>query len=515
MHITFLLLLLFTIPLFSQHWHQGSGPNGNYRIKGNAATAWSVSLNKGIQWKIPLPETGQSTPIVIDNKVFLTCFKPVQQDQKMASDLVAHCFDANNGKRLWSRDLPGSFDSRMSGCFGDNSGPAAISDGKTVVFFNASGTITKFDFSGNLIWSQQIMNSARSDPFLWQGKILFCGSSNDLTKIAGRHLKCLDYKTGQLLWKSSSHSWDGLTPFPYRRPNGQWVALTARGGGHVHDPYEDGLSLLDLDNGKELWSYTHKGLMSTQNFQLYDDKAYVFIPNGLHLVLDLHDGRAIATQDLLSHSPADQYSEGAYQTNIISQVDMRKRSIIQMSNLLFDQYHFFRTYNDNYLGRLDVKTGKTQFIQLPTQIQRDQNGTLSCWNASQILDEYPLKKKQKTHLSNTWLIQRNQMENHQGFKVFGDDRSQFSGWGHHSSALPIVAGDYLYVPTMSGLVYILKWNNEDFDHSSLISISDLGPLGDSWTRSSLAIVDGKIYARTIKELICIDGVSPQEIFPNY
>jgi hypothetical protein len=194
---------------------------------------------------------------------------------------------------------------------------------------------------------------------------------------------------------------------------------------------------------------------------------------------------------------------------------MKKRSVIQMSNLLFGKFHFFRTYNDNYLGRLNVITGKTEYLQLPTQIQRTEQKTRSCWSSSDIVDKFPLKKKQNKHLANTWLLQRNRMENQNGHKVFGDDRSQFSGWGHHSSALPIVAGEHLYVPTMSGLVYILKWNDKTFDHKSLVSISDLGPLGDSWTRSSLAIYQGKVYARTIKELICINGVAPKEIYPHY
>lgn len=507
--------LVFLQAIFSQNWHQGSGPNGNYKISENAPVAWSVSLNKGIRWKIPLPETGQSTPIVVNNKVFLTCFKPTQKEEKYAKDIVAHCYDANNGKLLWSHDLPGSSDSRLSGCFGDNSGPAAISNGQSIVFFNAAGTITQFDLDGNELWSTQIPNSSRSDPFLWQDKILFCGAPNDLTKIDGRHIKCLDYKTGKLLWQSSSYSWDGLTPFPYRRPNGQWVALSARGGGHVHDPYEDGLSLIDLSDGREIWSYSHKGLMSTQNFQLYDDKAYVFIPNGKHLVLNLENGEIITTHDIIQHSPADQFIKKKYQLNTLPKIDLQKRSIIQMSNLLFDQFHFFRTYNDNYLGRLNIQTGTTEYLQLPTQILRNEHHTLSCWNEEQILDAYPLKKKQKSHLANTWLIKRNLMENQNGHKVFGDDRSQFSGWGHHSSALPIVAGEHLYVPTMSGLVYVLKWNKERFNHNQLVSISDLGHLGDSWTRSSLAIYNGLIYARTIKELICIDGVDPEKIYPHY
>ena len=59
------------------------------------------------------------------------------------------------------------------------------------------------------------------------------------------------------------------------------------------------------------------------------------------------------------------------------------------------------------------------------------------------------------------------------------------------------------MPIMSGMVYVLKWNDEKLTESSLVAINDLGPINKTWTRSSLSFANGKIYARTIKELICI------------
>jgi len=39
--------------------------------------------------------------------------------------------------------------------------------------------------------------------------------------------------------------------------------------------------------------------------------------------------------------------------------------------------------------------------------------------------------------------------------------------------------------------------------TALISISDLGPAGETWTLSSLSFSNGRLYARTLKELICL------------
>ncbi len=66
-----------------------------------------------------------------------------------------------------------------------------------------------------------------------------------------------------------------------------------------------------------------------------------------------------------------------------------------------------------------------------------------------------------------------------------------------------MVGDYLYMPTMIGMVYVIRWNAPTLDESALVSISDLGPAGKTWTLSSLAYHDGRLYARTLKELICI------------
>ncbi|MGK0241338.1 MAG: hypothetical protein ACI92G_004831, partial [Candidatus Pelagisphaera sp.] len=44
-----------------------------------------------------------------------------------------------------------------------------------------------------------------------------------------------------------------------------------------------------------------------------------------------------------------------------------------------------------------------------------------------------------------------------------------------------------------------KTLNED----AIVAINDLGPVGKSWTRASISFSDGKAFAHTIRELICI------------
>ncbi|MCM8531602.1 MAG: PQQ-like beta-propeller repeat protein, partial [Lentisphaeraceae bacterium] len=241
------IYFLFITFTYAQ-WNQGGGPNFDYIVKGEGPSAFSAATSKGIKWRVNLPETGQSTPVVVAGKVFLTCFKTVTEDTKDGKDLVAMCFDAASGKLLWQKDMQGSAVSRISGCFGDNSGPAAVSDGKNICFLNAAGLINKYDFDGSLQWSIDIKNSRRADPFLLDGALIITGSA-ELEEIKGRNITAIDFATGKILWKSESYSWDGLSMIPYKRPSGDWVGLIARGGGHVKAEYTDGFELIRLKDG--------------------------------------------------------------------------------------------------------------------------------------------------------------------------------------------------------------------------------------------------------------------------
>ena len=95
------------------------------------------------------------------------------------------------------------------------------------------------------------------------------------------------------------------------------------------------------------------------------------------------------------------------------------------------------------------------------------------------------------------------MKNADGYQATQDKRNKGNGWGHVSAASPIIVGDRMYIPTMTGTVYVINWNARTLDQNALVSVSDLGPAGATWTLSSLSYSQGRLYARTLKELICL------------
>ena len=178
--------------------------------------------------------------------------------------------------------------------------------------------------------------------------------------------------------------------------------------------------------------------------------------------------------------------------------------------MLAGSYHYFRSYTEPWLGRVDSRSGHVEYLQLPVQMRpgasRLQDELL--WGPEDI-DVAVLRalkgsrKKQATLPITKWTFKENDMKDAGGHVVMGDQRSKGNGWGHHASQLPTVIGDYLYVPTMAGTVYVIRWGNEVFDENAIIAINDLGPVGKSWNRASLSFANDSLFAHTIDGLICI------------
>lgn len=146
-------------------WNRFRGPNGSgiSDDKEKAPVEWSESKN--LKWKIPLPGSGVSSPIVIGGKVFVTTYSGYGLNQDEPGDikeLVRHlvCIDRNDGKILWQKSIPAAVgDDPYSGMGVPQHGYAShtpTSDGSNVyAFFGKSGVVA-FDMEGNERWRTNV-----------------------------------------------------------------------------------------------------------------------------------------------------------------------------------------------------------------------------------------------------------------------------------------------------------------------------------------------------------------------
>ena len=66
-------------------------------------TQWSDEVN--LKWRLELPGPGYSSPIVVGDRVFVTCYSDAEGD---LSSLKRHllCVDRNTGQIMWAKIIP-------------------------------------------------------------------------------------------------------------------------------------------------------------------------------------------------------------------------------------------------------------------------------------------------------------------------------------------------------------------------------------------------------------------------
>lgn len=505
------------------NWPAGSGPRGDFSAPASFVSSWDLNDEHQILWRKSLPETGQSTVVVWDDRCYFTTMTPVAADAQLGADIIAWCCDAHTGETLWQRTITGSHPLRLSGCFSDSTAPPPVTDGRHTCFFNASGGIACFDRDGRKVWSNSMMPVGRSQPFLHQGQIIF--TRQKYMPVDGHfthehknappdqwtNLQALSLATGAELWSTTCGVNMGCVPLPMQLKSGRGVAVVGRGGGHSPPETPEGISLVDLTDGATIWTLPLPGYMSTQTFSVRDDTVFVFHKDE-HLWVDALTGEITRRASLLQNVPV--YDFAASEPTLRSLPSGGKRNIIQQSNLLAGDFHYFRSYLQPCIGRVNIRSGQVEYKHVPIQCRTRPHDAAShaawleasLWSTDDLPADFPADKRERIFRTGTLIsyvgYEPNHVQNSRGLTVMGDDRSQGNGWGHHASAVPTSAGGRIHMPIMSGMVYSLDATDDAFAARSP-SISFVGPVNHAWNRSSLSFAHGRVYAHTISEILCL------------
>ncbi|WP_145170343.1 alpha/beta hydrolase fold domain-containing protein [Rubripirellula lacrimiformis] len=508
----------------SSGWPQGSGPAADFSAAGpRPPDDWSVVRSRNIVWNKTLPETGQSTVTVWGDRIFFTTMEEVTADAELGQNIIAWCCDAGTGATIWNRKVTGQFPLRLSGCFSDSSAPPAVTDGQRVCFFNASGRISCFDFDGNELWTREVMPVGRTQPMIIDDGVAFIRQRympDDQGHFTHEHkdapveqwtqIECLDMRTGKTKWTTDCGVNMGCVPVLAERTDGRRVIVVGRGGGHSPPEHPEGISMLDAQDGSTLWTLPLPGFMSTMAFHLSQGNVLVF-HDDQHLWIDENNGKVNRSVSFLNDVAVCRHSAEGWQiVNESLPAAKNKRAIIQQSNILAGQFHYFRSYSRPYLGRIHVQTGRVDYLQLPVQVKRSLTGDEQwLWDESgmsaNVIAEVRKESKKRSSVIpiERWHFEPNDMKNSRGLVVMGDNRSMGTGWGHHASPIPTVVNQRLYVPIMNGTVYVIDSQAPRLDETALIAVNDLGQVGQSFQRAAISYADGKLYAHTIRQITCI------------
>lgn len=138
---------------FLNNWASFRGPGANgIATTTKAPTHWDGKSGENIKWKVEVPMPGFSSPVVWEDRIFLT-----GADDKKRE---LFCFDAGSGELNWRReikDVPGSMGGNPQ--IHDDTGYAAASaatDGQYVFAVYPTGELVAYDMEGRLIWAQSL-----------------------------------------------------------------------------------------------------------------------------------------------------------------------------------------------------------------------------------------------------------------------------------------------------------------------------------------------------------------------
>jgi len=195
LHLLSSLILLPSAFLSAADWPQFRGPNASAVSTETKAPGPKLAA----AWSVDLPGRGLSSPIVVGDKVFITCSSGPDQ-----ANLHVFCFSAADGKKLWERVMKAT-GRTMAHNKTSVAAPTPCSDGKRVFALYSSNDLFAFDLDGNLLWLRGLTydysNASNSlgmssSPVVLD-ETLVVQSENDSESIAVG----IDVVTGKNRWK--------------------------------------------------------------------------------------------------------------------------------------------------------------------------------------------------------------------------------------------------------------------------------------------------------------------------
>lgn len=213
-----------TVTAVAEDWPRFRGPMGSGVANSGTAVPSTWSPKANLAWKVEMPGPGASSPILVGNKAFVTCYSGYGLDQSNPGELenlVRHlvCVDMQTGKKLWQKDvkvvLPEDPYSGIGVTAHGYASHTPVSDGKNVYAFFGKSGVHAFDMDGNKIWSAEV--GKESDPTRWgssSSPIVFENLVIVTASAESQSIVGLDKSSGKEVWRQEAKGLDGMWGTP-------------------------------------------------------------------------------------------------------------------------------------------------------------------------------------------------------------------------------------------------------------------------------------------------------------
>lgn len=251
-------------PEAQAQWSQWRGPLGTgVAPLADPPLVWSEKQN--LRWKTPIPGRGHSTPVIWDQRIFLTTAiprgEPVQRgesgprhapgahDNYFSSrrlDFVVLAVDRKDGTILWQRTVHDELPHEGTHETGSWASPSAATDGEHVIASFGSAGLFGLTVDGELVWRADLGDmhpkhghGEGSSPALYGNTVIVNWDHEGDSFVVA-----LDKRTGKQRWKRSRDegtSWS--TPLVVEHEGKPQVVISATNRVRAYD----------LSDGKVVW----------------------------------------------------------------------------------------------------------------------------------------------------------------------------------------------------------------------------------------------------------------------
>jgi outer membrane protein assembly factor BamB len=236
------LALGFVPPARGQEWTRFRGPNGTGISDTSTFPAqWG---EKDYRWKLELPGGGHSSPVVWQDKVFVTC-----ADDQTGKRMVV-CVGASSGKILWTHDCGGNaYPKHMDNSYASST-PAVDADRVYVSWSTPEEfSLIALTQEGKDVWKADLgpfvsQHGGGQSPIL-SGDMVLLGDDQEgqASFVFG-----IEKATGKVAWRTprvKSNKFCPATPFLYTPKDGEAQA--------VFLSKSEGVTAIDPKTGKVVW----------------------------------------------------------------------------------------------------------------------------------------------------------------------------------------------------------------------------------------------------------------------
>ncbi len=338
---------------------------------------WNVENGDNIEWKTPVPGLAHSSPIIWENRIFITTAISEKKNPELKTGLYGsinpveddavyqwkvYCLDKKTGKILWEKTAHEGVPKVKRHPMATHANSTAATDGFYVVAFFGSEGLYCYDLDGNLVWKKDfgVLNSAffsvpdaqwgfASSPVIHDGVIVVqCDALNTA------FLAALDIKTGKELWRTPREdypTWSTPTIYVGERKTQVIVNGFKHIGGY------------DFQTGKEIWKIDGGGDIPIPTPVVAGNLVYI---NSAH-------GRMSPIYAIKLDAQGDISLKDETTANDKIVWSVRRGGSYILTPLIYGDY----LYNLNWNGSLSCFHAKTG-----EQIYREQIGKMTSFAAS-------------------------------------------------------------------------------------------------------------------------------------